>query len=240
MRTLALRALIGSITLSALTGIYVLIVGGDGDLEGKILATALSISALSILVMACGVGLERRKLGLVPHAGTVAGVVAFILFMIVFWEFGSHRVWVQCALSLALASAAAALACLLSIADLDSRFRWVRALGFFCDAALATMLILFIWDLLDTENDIYARMTGVLAILVGAVTIAVPILQRMSNPEERSVDRVDAGDSGMVHHCVACGQAVSGAPETAHTCLECGVRFRVEFLHGKTEGSSSS
>ena len=129
MRTLALRALIGSIALSALTGIYVLIVGGEGDLEGKILATALSISALSILVMACGAGLERRKLGLLPHAGTVAGVAAFILFMIVFWEFGSHRVLVQIALSLALASAAAALACLLSIADLNSRFRWVRALG---------------------------------------------------------------------------------------------------------------
>ena len=91
------------------------------------------------------------------------------------------------------------------------------------------MLILFIWDLLDTENEIFARMTGVLAILVGAVTIAVPILQRMSNPEERSLEEVNAGGPGSVRHCVVCGQALNEAPASEITCPECGARFRVEF-----------
>ena len=230
MRSLALRALIGSIALSALTGIYVLVVGSDGDLEGKVLVTALSLSVLSIIVMACGVGLERRKLGLLPHAGTATAAVAFILFMIVFWELGSHRVWVQCALSLALASAAAALACLLSLAELAPRFRWVRALGFSSEAALVTMLLLFIWDLLDTESDIFGRMTGVLAILLGAVTIAVPILQRMSRPEKRSLERAHAGNTGTVRHCVVCGQGLNGSPDAEVTCPECGALFRVQFL----------
>ena len=230
MRTLALRALIASISLSALTGIYVLVAGGDSDLEGKVLATALSISALSILVMACGVGLERRKLGLLPHAGTAAGLAGFFLFMIVLWEIGSHRIWAQCALSLVLASAATALACLLSLADLDSRSRWVRGLGFFCDTALATMLTLFIWDLLDPKNEILARLTGVLAILLGAVSIAVPILQRMSRREERLMERTSA--AGTVRHCVVCGHGLNDAHHVDILCPECGAHFNVEFLHG--------
>ena len=135
-----LRALVGSIALSALTGIYVLVFGSDGDVEGRVLFTALSISVLSILVMACGAALERRRLRLLPHVGTASAVAGFVLFMVVIWELGSHRVWVQCALSLVLASAAVALACLLSLAALAPRFRWVRALGFLSDAALTTML----------------------------------------------------------------------------------------------------
>jgi hypothetical protein len=128
-------------------------------------------------------------------------------------------------------SAAAALACLLSLAELAPRFRWVRALGFSSEAALATMLLLFIWDLLDTESDIFGRMTGVLAILLGAVTIAVPILQRMSSPEKRSLERgTDAGETGTVRHCVVCGQGLNGDSDAEITCLVCGALFRVEFL----------
>ncbi len=229
MRTLALRVLIGSIALSALTGIYVILAGSDGDLEGKILITALSISVVSILVMACGAALERRKLGLLPHAGTVSAIGAFSLIMIVIWEFGSDRAWVQWGLTLALTSAAAALACLLSLAVLASRFRWVRVLGLFSDAALAAMLIQFVWELLDTEGEILARMTGVLAILLGSVTVAVPILQRMSRPEESSRERTGAHGRESVRHCVVCGQALNEAPATEINCPECGARFRIEF-----------
>ena len=229
MRTLALRALIGSIALSALTGIYVLVFGNDGDLEEKVLVTALSISVLSILVMACGVGLERRKLSLLPHAGTASAAGGFVLLMIVIWDLGSHRAWAQGALSLVLASAAAALACLLSLAALAPRFRWVRALGFFSDAALATMMILFVWEGLDTESEIFTRMTGVLAILLGAVTVAVPILHRMSSPDEHSLDLANAARTGTVRHCVVCGKGVNGTPNAELTCSGCGARFRAEF-----------
>lgn len=229
MHKLALRTLIGSIALSALTGIYVLLVGGDGDLEGKVLITALSTSVLSILVMACGVALERRKLGWLPHAGMASAVAGYLLILIVIWEVGSHRVWVQCAMSLVLAGAAAALASLLSGAALARRFRWVRALGFLSDAALTIMLNLFVWDVLDPENDRFTRLTGVLAILLGAVTVAVPILHRMSSSDEASRGRPIAGGAESVRHCVVCATPVNGSPNSELRCSGCGVRFRVEF-----------
>jgi hypothetical protein len=229
MRKLALRVLIGSIALSALTGIYVLVFGGDGEIEGKVFVTSLSISGLSILVMACGVALERGKLGFVPHGGTVTAVAGFIVLMILIWELGEHRVWAQSALTLITASAAAALASLLSLADLAPRFRWVRVLGFLSDAALATTLILFIWEILDPENDALGRMTGVFAILLGAATVAVPILYRMSGPDEPLADRAKVGRPGTVNHCVVCGQGLAGSPDTEITCSRCGARFRIEF-----------
>jgi len=221
--------LIGSIALSALMGIYVLVVGGDGELEGKVLVTALSISGLSILVMACGAALERGKLGWLPHAGTATAAAGFVFLMILIWDLGSHRVWAQCALSLITASAAAAVASLLSLAALAPRFRWVRMLGFLSDAALATTLILFIWDILDPQNEALARMTGVLAILLGAATVAVPILHRMSSPDEPSLSHAKPDGTAAVRHCVACGQELTGSPNTEITCSRCGARFRIEF-----------
>lgn len=220
MRRLALRTLIGSIALSALTGIYLLLVGSGGDFEGKVLVTALSVSGVSILAMACGAALERGRLGWLPHAGTVTAVAAFVLLMVVIWDVDGHRTLVQWALTLILAAAAAALACLLSLADLAPRFRWVGALGYFSDAALATMLDLFVWDLLDTHDELFSRLTGVFSILLAAVTVAVPILHRMSSL---------GGATGSVRHCVACGREVTGAPGGEVVCSGCGARFRVEF-----------
>jgi uncharacterized Zn finger protein (UPF0148 family) len=59
----------------------------------------------------------------------------------------------------------------------------------------------------------------------------VPILQRMSSPEKRSLERgADAGATGTVRHCVVCGQRLNGSPDAEVTCPECGALFRVEFL----------
>jgi hypothetical protein len=230
MRAYALRALIGSIALSSLTGIYILIVGGDGDFNGKVLVTALSLSGLSLLVMACGAGLEQGKLGPLPYVGSAAAVTAFLLLMIVIWGIGNQRVWSQNALGISIIGAAIALACLLSIPDLAPRFRWVRAIGFFSDAALVSMLNLFIWDLLDTEGNIPARMTGVFAILLGGTTIAVPVLHRMSSAGDNSQHAATLDSTGIAKHCVACGQPLKGSPGNQFTCSACGTRFRVEFL----------
>jgi len=92
------------------------------------------------------------------------------------------------------------------------------------------MLTLFIWDLLDPKNEILARLTGVLAILLGAVSIAVPILQRMSRREERLMERTSA--AGTVRHCVVCGHGLNDAHHVDILCPECGAHFNVEFLHG--------
>jgi hypothetical protein len=229
MRKLALRALIGSIALSALTGIYVLVVGGDGQLEGRILVTALSISGVSILVMACGAALEQGKLGPLPLGGTAAAVIGFILLMVLIWDLGDHRVWAQGAMTSIVLSAGAALACLLSLAALAPRFRWVRALGFLSDVALAITLILLIWDLLDPESDVLGRVIGVQAILLGAATVAVPILHRMSRPDELPPGAASPGATGSVRYCAVCGHGLTAASDEAITCPRCGARFRVEF-----------
>ncbi len=223
MRRIALQALIASIAASALVGMYVLLLGGGGDLEGKILVTALATSVLSILVMACGAALERGHLGFVPHGGTAASLGAYILMMIVIWKLSGRHGIAEGALGLAVVGAAAALACLLSLAALAPRFRWVRVSGYASAAAVALMLNLFIWHVLEPEEGLPVRLTGVLAILLAAVTITVPILHRLS---ERPVP----APAVPVRHCVACGERLAGMAGTEIECPACGARFLVQGL----------
>jgi hypothetical protein len=224
MRKLALQALIASIAASALLGIYVLLFGTGGEWEGKILSTALSTCVLSILVMACGAALERGRLGALPHAGMAASLAGYVLLVAVFWELVESSRWPRAGLSFGILGAAAALACLISLASLPARWTWVRWLGHVSAAAVSVLLLLFIWEVLGTDDEWASRWLGVLAIVLGAVTITVPILHRMSG-HEASPGPV-AGLS--VRHCVACGAGLDGAPGDDLECPGCGVRFRVE------------
>lgn len=224
MSTLALRTLIGSITASALVGIYILLVGDFGDLEERVLVTALSVSALSILAMACGAAFERSRLGLLPPLGALVSVVSFTLFMINIWSNSNWRPLWNMALSLALLACAAALTCLLSLATLARRFRWTRLLGLISAFLLAAMLVFLVWA--DVDSEMVWRIVGVLAILVGAVTIGVPVLHRMSVSPARS-DSLRQESS--IRFCVACGSALAGDSEVV-TCRQCGVHFRVDGL----------
>ncbi len=224
MKTLALRTLIGSIALSALVGIYILLVGNMGDLEVRVLLTSLSISALSILAMACGVAYERGRLAPLPLVGAATSGLSFVLFMIGIWgESEAETLW-KSAVTTLLIGAASAHTCLLSLAALAPRFRWSRGLGAFCAFALAALLSLMIWAELDNQG--LFRTVGVLAIGLGAVTIAVPVLHRMSAGDSPPAAAVVEGPARF---CVGCGHAITGDADPM-SCGRCGTRFRVELL----------
>ena len=225
MRTFALRTLIGSIVASALVGIYVLLIGSFGDLEERVLVTALSVSALSILAMACGAAFERSRLGLLPHLGTLVSVTSFALFMIGIWSNSNWQPLWNTALSLAALAFAAALACLLSLATLARRFRWTQLLGMISAFLLAAMLVFLVWA--DVDSEAVWRIVGVLAILVGAVTIAVPVLHRMSMPTAGSDS--SSQESSIRFFCAACGSGLAGGSNVV-SCRQCGARFRVDLL----------
>ncbi len=224
MRICALRTLIGSIVASALVGIYVLLIGSFGDLEERVLVTALSVSGLSILAMACGAAFERSRLGLLPHMGALVSVASFALFMIGIWSDSNWKPLWNTALSLALFACAGALACLLSLATLARRFRWTQFLGVISAFLLVAMLIFLIW--VEVENEAVWRIVGVLAILVGTVTIGVPVLHRMSLPSEGSDS---FSQESSIRFCVACGSRQAGGSDVV-TCRQCGARFRVDLL----------
>lgn len=223
MRKLALRGLVASIALSALVGIYVLVFGSGGEVERKVLGTALTTSGLSILIMACGAGLERGKLFLVPHLGIVTSILGWALLQLILWELADGPRWAEETLGLITWGVAAALACLLALATLAPRFAWVRWLGYAADLAVAVMVSLIIWHVLADDSEAVGRTLGVLSILLAAATVAVPILHRMSQ-------RDTPGEPGAIRHCVSCGGRVEGAAGEEIRCPECGARFQARLL----------
>jgi hypothetical protein len=224
MRTLALRSLIGSIAASALVGIYVLLLGSFGEREERVLLTAMSVSGLSILAMACGSAFERSRLGKLPQAGALASVASFVLFMVGIWSDSGWRSLWYLAISLALLACATAFASLLSLATLARKFRWTQRLGMISAFLLAAVLILVLWAELDSEGA--WRLVGVLAIVVGAVAIGVPVLHHMSEP---APGRASARQESRIRFCVACGHGLASGSDIA-TCNRCGARFRVDLF----------
>jgi hypothetical protein len=106
--------------------------------------------------------------------------------------------------------------------------RWVAYLAAFL---MSGALVLLVWDVLK-EGDGLLRFIGVLAILVAAVTIAVPVLHRMSGalPAEQTAP------AAKLRFCVACGRPLEGQPGVVE-CPRCGARFRIEPV---TDGGASA
>jgi hypothetical protein len=225
MRSLALRTLIASIAISALLGIYVLVVGNFGDLETRVLVSALCVSGLSVLTMACGGAFERGRLGILPQLGMTLSSLSFVLFMVGIWtESDAEPLW-KSALSAAMLGTAAAHACLLSLAALTTRFRWVPWVAYGSALLIVATVLGLIWDVLP-ESDGIGRFVGVLAILLAAVTITVPILHRMDGSVSPTVSTPSARS---IRFCVACGQPLEEKPGMLE-CQACGSTFRVEWI----------
>jgi hypothetical protein len=219
----ALRVLIGSIAVSAVLGVWAILVGDFGEFEAKVLLTSLTVSGASILAMACGAAWERRSLVRAAAAGIGTAVVTGALILVGIWgEVGDDEFWRTTAM-FSIVACACAHASLLSLAVLESRFRWVQWAAFGLDAALAGSLILFVWDAWTDESA--ERFIGVVSILLASATIAAPVLHRMSRLPA-------AGVLADALFCPSCGNGLQDSTQ----CLACGARFRVEFVPRSVDG----
>ena len=226
VRRAALYVLVGSIALNAALGIYAIVAGGFGTLEVKILLTSLGVSGASMLALACAPALERHLLGPVPPVGVAASFTGFALLTAAVWnEFDIRPLW-KAAYTFIVLAVAAAHASLLSLARLAPRFRWafLAAVGLgFTLAGLAASLIWGEWS----DNDVFGRSVGVVAILFAAFTILVPVLHRASRQE---LAAFEAEEIPSLRFCPSCGRPVAAAADGAGTCAHCGARFSVQFL----------
>lgn len=222
MQRLALRLLIGSVVVSAGMGIYALLVGDFGETEGRILATTFSVSAASILAMACAAAWERGRLAALPPAGAAVAVAAFTLVIIGVWsEPGAAAYW-KSTVTLLILSVVAAHASLLSLVRLAPAQQWAMRSAFVASAVLTALLLVVVWR--ESGGATMGRWVGVAAIVLSATTIMVPVFGRI-----RRIDVAGAlAAAPAVAFCPRCGEALD-APSGEVTCGGCGVRFRLAF-----------
>lgn len=184
-----LYLLVCSIALSAIMGIWAIISGDFGELQGQILGTTLTVVGTSILGLACGAFLESPRsqntpLRIVPVAGIILSVVSALLALWMIWtsfnnDTGVIKTFFIClifAFSLAQLS-------LLSLARLAKRFGWSLTAAFVVILLLDSIISLVIVFASGSENEFVFRVIGVLSVAAAALTVMIPIFHRLSRTE---------------------------------------------------------
>ena len=184
LKRVFLYTLIGSVALSAVLGIGVLLFGDFGDFETRVLITALIVTAVSIMGLACGACVEAGKGRVVPLAGIVFAVLSGILWMVMLWARVEPRkdVFVHSLMSATVMALGCALISLLSLATLDRRFYWSRVAAHVAVWSLTALLLVIFWADIDPSQNMLARTMGVLSIVIAALTVVTPVFHKLSSP----------------------------------------------------------
>ena len=220
MKRSLLVVLVGSVVLNAALGIYALVRGGFGDVERRVLLTSLAVSAAGVLGLACAPALERRRLGPLPRVGLGTTAAGFALFIVLIWLPDSPEALGKAAGTLLIAAVASAYGSLVGLARLARRFRLVTSAAVGFALLLAALAAVGIWT--EPGGGWYPRAVGVVAVLLAACTVLVPILHRASRAELAA----EAAGAG-IRFCPYCGSGLAAAEGRETTCAACGAAFTV-------------
>ncbi len=183
-----LYLLIASVSLSAILGIAVILIGNFGEFESRVLLSTLTVICTSVLGLACGASLEAKRGRIFPLAGIGLAVLSAFLWLIVIWYTESISPTLgKSLISTTLLSVSFSHLSLISLARLDPRFRWALISVFVSVGSLSALILVLIWWEGVYESDVLMRILGVLAIIVAALTIVIPVFHKLSdNILERS------------------------------------------------------
>ena len=192
LRRTFLYLLIGSVAVSALIGIAVILIGNFGEFETKVLLTTLTITATSILGLACGAYLETGRGRVLPLVGISLALASAVMWIVLVWAGTIHSDWFANSLmSATLIAASCSHISLLSLARLDRRFMWSRYLVHAAVWSLTAFLLYFIWTNGDIPEDVMGRVTGVLGIIIGSLTVITPVFHKLSSGGS-DLEKIDA------------------------------------------------
>lgn len=194
-KRLFLYTLIGSVVVSAVIGIFVILLGNFGRVEVQVLMSTMTVTVTSILGLACGAYYETGRGDTLPKAGMILTVIAAAMTFLIIWDvLDDTQTFTRLATTMMMLAFATSHLCLLLIARLDDRFGWARAAAYLTIGALTAVLGYLIW--FDADNsEAIIRIVGVLSILVASVTVVTPVLHKLSEkgPDIESLDaEIDA------------------------------------------------
>jgi MFS family permease len=210
----ARRVTLASIFGNAVFGIWA-VAGPLDDLGAAALATSLLLTAAGVTSVACAAAIPERRIGwLIPLVGILAALVGYALLIGAAWnDFDLAVLW-RLGGSLVSIAVAIGFASLLSDAHLTGRYRRLLWTAYLLVASLAVFLIAFLWGWTPGQGW---RLFGVLAVLLGAITIAAPVVERL---------RPDTATVPEIRHCPYCG-GIARARGPKARCTDCHRRFQV-------------
>jgi hypothetical protein len=217
VRRLAVTVFFVSVAVNAALGVAALVLGEFSETHARALGTSLAVTGAFLIALSCLPAWERWRLGPVPTIGTCLGFVAFTFVIVGLWSGTDSDVFARTMGTLMTSAVACAVACLLSIPTLAPRFRPALTAALLLIAIAGVMVVVGMW--LDPSSSWYARSLGVVAVLLAAVAVSIPVLHRIGGPQRRgSVD---------TSFCPFCGAEHRAEPEQPTVCGHCGARFTV-------------
>ena len=169
-----------SIVLSALIGAAAIAMPNDNWWhELRILGTTATIACASVCGLACGACLQRGH-RVLPTAGLILTPIAALLMLVGIWGDISDDSYWKLTVSCCFYAVACAHLSMLFLARLAGAYRWTFLIAYQLILGLATLLTLGIAFELFDNHEPYWRLTGVVSVLVGAVTLLVPVFHFMS------------------------------------------------------------
>ena len=164
--------------LSAVLGIIAILSGDWGWYELRILLTTITISGASICILACVALWERKNTKPLPLLGISLSLVGAIFMILGIWTELDDEVFWKLTVSLIVYAIATSHLCLLSLARLSKNYVWALWLAYLVIYGLASIIV---WMIIDENLSTEAfQFLGVISILVGSVSILIPIFQKFS------------------------------------------------------------
>ncbi|QQS32432.1 MAG: hypothetical protein IPM50_12310 [Acidobacteriota bacterium] len=184
LRRFFLYLLIGSVTVSAVIGIAVILIGNFGEFETKILLTTTTITVTSILGLACGAFLETGRGRVMPLAGIGLAVFSAVMWMVVIWSWQeTNDTFVKALMSFTLLATSCSHLSLLSLARLDNRFAWSLIAAHAAVWSLSATILYLVWLTPPEPSELIARILGVLGIIIASLTVVTPVFHKLSTHE---------------------------------------------------------
>ena len=211
-----LQVLIASVVISAALAIFSLLRGEFSDTDGRILLTALSIAAASVLTLSNGIAIEQGRSRTLSTLAIIVSVSGFGMLVVTIWNGFDLDNLVKTAASTIFIGVTLTHWSLVSIARIPARFRLLQIAAFPLSGVLAAFLIGAVWERVEGSGT--AQIVGVIGILTVATTIILPVLQRLSVTEGRPRRKIS--------YCPYCGKSLN-AGRGGITCPSCGATFRV-------------
>jgi hypothetical protein len=175
-----LRIFIVSIIVTALIGAAAIAAPGSGWMEeAKVLLTTVTIAAASVCGLACG-GCLQRGHKVLPIAGLILTGISAVMILIGLWPEIEWEAYWKITACLSFFAVACAHLSMLLMANLAGSYRWAYLAAYQLILGLAALLAVgVVTDILFEKED-YVRLTGVVSVLVAAITLLIPVFHYLS------------------------------------------------------------
>jgi hypothetical protein len=175
-----LVTMIISLSISALIGIFIFLLGDFGETEFRLLMTTLAIGGYSLSGLCCSVLYEKRKFTPLALSGMVISIIGFLYTVLVIWEaIDLDDSWKALIIFIVLAASTAHSCLLLLIESEKSLVNSALSATIIFISIVTLMFVIIVLNGFDDVGEFYFRLLGVFAILDVLGTIVTPILNKV-------------------------------------------------------------